>query len=113
MWKMLAHGQGELLNAARLAAALGLSGNTGKRVVKLPKVYIRDSGLLHCLANIPDLETLLGHPVCGRSWEGFVVEQVMGATDKYVAMPSGESHSLGNGVEAMALEELLRRIVEL
>ena len=103
MWSMLGHGQGEPLNASRLATGLGVShntvrkyidiltdlymvrqlrpwnGNLGKRLVKSAKVYVRDSGLLHRLVNVPDLETLLGHPVCGRSWEGFVIETVLAA----------------------------------
>jgi len=101
LWTMLGHGQGDQLNAAKLAASLGVSGNTvrnyldvltdlymvrqlapwsgnsRKRLVRSPKVYVRDSGLLHRLVNVPDLDTLLGHPVCGGSWEGFVVENVL------------------------------------
>ena len=101
-WTMLALGQGDQLNAARIAGSLGVSGhtvkhyldvltdlymvrqlrpwsgNTTKRLVKAPKLYVRDSGLLHRLANIPDLETLLGHPLCGDSWEGFVIENLLG-----------------------------------
>ncbi len=101
LWRMLAHGQGELLNISRLAASLGVSGhtvrhyldiltdlymvrqlppwsgNSRKRLTKSPKVYVRDSGLLHRLANIQDLETLLGHPLCGASWEGFVIENLL------------------------------------
>lgn len=101
VWTMLAHGQGDQLNAARLAAGLGVSGatvrryldvltelfmvrqlmpwsgNSQKRLVKAPKVYLRDSGLLHQLANVPDLDTLLGHPLCGPSWEGFVLENTL------------------------------------
>ncbi len=100
-WTMLAHNQGELLNAAKLAAALGVDGktiaryldllvdlllvrrlkpwhsNSGKRLVKSPKTYVRDSGILHALLGIADKETLLGHPVCGRSWEGFVIENCL------------------------------------
>jgi predicted AAA+ superfamily ATPase len=53
------------------------SGNSTKRLVKAPKVYVRDSGLLHRLVNIPDLETLLGHPLCGDSWEGFIIENLL------------------------------------
>jgi len=103
LWSMLAHGQGDQLNLAKLAAGLGLtgktvrhyldiltelfmvrqlapwSGNSKKRLVRSPKVYVRDSGLAHRLANIPDLETLLGHPLCGHSWEGFVIEQIVSA----------------------------------
>lgn len=101
LWSMLAHGQGAQLNLARLAASLGVSGNTvrhyldiltdlymvrqlapwsgnsHKRLVKTPKVYVRDSGLLHRLANIPDEHTLLGHPLCGESWEGFAIESLL------------------------------------
>ncbi len=101
LWTMLGHGQGDPLNAAKLGAGLGVSGNTvrnyldvltdlymvrqlapwsgnsRKRLVRSPKVYVRDSGLLHRLVNVPDVDTLLGHPVCGGSWEGFVVENVL------------------------------------
>ncbi len=100
-WTMLAHNQGGLLNAAQLAAGLGVSGqsigryldlmvdlmlvrrlepwhaNVGKRLVKSPKVYVRDSGLLHSLLNIGTIEDLLAHPVVGGSWEGFVVENLL------------------------------------
>lgn len=97
-WGMLAHNQGELLNAAKLASALGVDGktvaryldllvdlllvrrlqpwhsNVGKRMVKSPKTYVRDSGITHALLGIPDKEALQGHPICGQSWEGFVIE---------------------------------------
>ena len=100
-WTMLAHGQGGVHNAAKLGAGLEISGqtvsrytdllvdlllvrrlasyhvNVGKRLVKSPKVYIRDSGLLHALLGIGDREALLGHPVVGGSWEGFVVESLL------------------------------------
>ncbi len=102
-WTMLAHSQGGLLNAARLAAGLETSGqtvsrytdllvdlllvrrlqpyhvNVGKRLVKAPKIYIRDSGIVHTLLNIPDRDALLGHPVVGGSWEGFVIESLVNA----------------------------------
>lgn len=101
LWNMLAHGQGTQLNLERLAAGLGVSGHTvrryldvltdlymvrqlppwsgnvAKRLVKAPKIYVRDSGLVHRLANIPDTETLLGHPLCGGSWEGFAIESLL------------------------------------
>ena len=101
LWKMLGHGQGSGLNVAKLSGSMGVSGNTirhyldvltdlymlrqlppwlgnsKKRLVKAPMVYVRDSGLLHGLTNIPDLDTLLGHPLCGASWEGFVIEQIL------------------------------------
>lgn len=105
-WTMLAHSQGGLLNAAKLAASLGVSGqtvaryldllvdlmlvrrlppwhvNAGKRLVKSPKVYIRDSGLTHALLNIGSREDLLGHPVAGGSWEGFCIENLISAAPR-------------------------------
>lgn len=100
-WLMLAHHHGQLWNASTLAGSLGLSApsvrhyldilestfmvrvlqpysaNLGKRLVKSPKVYLRDSGLLHALLNLPDHQALLGHPVLGASWEGWVIEQIL------------------------------------
>jgi predicted AAA+ superfamily ATPase len=101
LWTMLAHNQSELLNAATLARALSVDGktiaryldllvdlllvrrlppwhaNAGKRLVKSPKVYVRDSGLVHALLRLPTLEDILGHPVAGGSWEGFVIESLL------------------------------------
>ncbi len=98
---MLAHAQGGLHNASRIAASLELSAQTvgrytdmmvdlllvrrlqpylaniGKRLVKSPKLYIRDSGLQHTLLNLRDREALLGHPAVGGSWEGFVIETLL------------------------------------
>jgi uncharacterized protein len=103
LWTMLAHNQGTLLNASRLAASLGVSSptvatyidlladlllvrrlrpfhtNTAKRLVKSPKVYVCDCGLLHALLGIPDHNALSGHPVVGASWEGFVIENLLAA----------------------------------
>ena len=103
LWTMLAHNQGTLLNAASLASALSISSqtvtryidllvdlllvrrlqpfhaNTGKRLVKSPKTYVRDSGLVHTLLGIADFNALAGHPVVGMSWEGFVIENLMAA----------------------------------
>jgi hypothetical protein len=100
-WQMLANNQGQMLNAAQLAGSLGVSGHTvaryldimvdlllvrrlqpwasnvGKRLVKSPKVYVRDSGLLHALLNIQTQEQLLGHPVVGASWEGLLIENIL------------------------------------
>jgi uncharacterized protein len=100
-WTMLAHSQGSLFNAAALGRSLGVSGktvaryldllvdlllvrrlqplhtNAGKRLVKAPKVYIRDSGLVHTLLGLDDREAVLGHPVAGGSWEGFVLETLL------------------------------------
>ncbi len=102
-WQMLAHNQGQLLNAARLAAGLGVSGQTvaryldilvdlllvrriqpwtpnlSKRLVRSPKVYVRDSGIVHALLGIPGHEQLVGHPIVGPSWEGFVIENLISA----------------------------------
>ncbi len=103
LWTMLAHHQGELLDLSKLAAALAISGqtvsryidllcdlmlvrrlpawhgNVGKRLIRSPKVYVRDSGLVHALLGLSNLDTLLGHPVAGSSWEGFVLEQLINA----------------------------------
>jgi hypothetical protein len=102
-WTMLAHAQGGLLNAAELGRALAIDGktvvryldllvdlllvrrlppfhaNVGKRLVKSPKVYVRDSGVVHTLLGLDDREAVLGHPVAGGSWEGFVVENLLSA----------------------------------
>jgi hypothetical protein len=102
-WTMLSHRQGATLNAAELARSLGVSAptvnryadtlvdmmlvrrlqpyfvNVGKRLVKAPKLFVRDSGVVHALLNIRTLDDLLGHPVVGASWEGFVVENLIGA----------------------------------
>jgi uncharacterized protein len=98
---MLAHQQGGLFNASALAGALGVSyhtvqryvdvleavflvrrlspwfRNVGKRLIKAPKIYLRDTGLLHHLLNIGTHEELANHPACGASWEGFVIEDVL------------------------------------
>jgi predicted AAA+ superfamily ATPase len=101
LWQMLAHHQGGLLNVAQFARNLGVDAKTaasyidllvdlllvrrlppwhanlGKRLVKSPKIYVRDSGIVHALLNIPDLETLLAHPVIGQSWECFIIENLL------------------------------------
>lgn len=100
-WTMLAHYHAQTWNASELSRAMGVSDktvrgyldiltgafmvrqlqpwyeNTSKRQVRAPKVYLRDSGLLHSLLNIQDEHTLLGHPKVGASWEGYVIEQVL------------------------------------
>lgn len=105
LWTMLAHNQGGLLNAAQLARGLGVSGvtvahyldlmvdlllvrrlpprltNVGKRLVRSPKVYLRDSGIAHALLGLPDKEAVLGHPVAGPSWEGMAIENILAAVD--------------------------------
>ncbi|MBU2053647.1 MAG: ATP-binding protein [Proteobacteria bacterium] len=99
-WTMLAHCHGQLWNASKIAGSLGVSAptvrryldileetfivrqlqpyhsNTKKRMIKAPKVYIRDSGLNHALLRIRTFDDLLGHPSIGASWEGFVIEQI-------------------------------------
>ncbi|PIE02786.1 MAG: ATPase [Acidobacteria bacterium] len=99
-WSMLCHSQGQLFNASRLGSSLGVSGqsisryldlmvdlmlvhrlqpwhsNTKKRLVKSPKIYIRDSGLLHAILNISSMDDLLGHPILGASFEGFVIDNI-------------------------------------
>lgn len=101
LWTMLAHNQGTMLNQSVLAGSLGVtvptvkryielledlfllrslrpwSGNLGKRLVKTPKTYIRDSGLTHALLNIRKFDDVLAHPVAGGSWEGFVIENLI------------------------------------
>ncbi len=103
LWTMLAHNQGGLLNAAQLARGLGVSGatvghyldllvdlllvrrlpprlaNVGKRLVRSPKVYVRDSGLVHALLGLAGKEAVLGHPVAGASWEGLAIENLIAA----------------------------------
>ncbi|SEN40061.1 hypothetical protein SAMN05216436_115127 [bacterium A37T11] len=98
---MLAHNQGGQLNTAQLGANLDIAaptakryielledlllirslrpwaGNIGKRLVKSPKIYIRDSGITHALLGIERTDDLLGHPVVGASWEGFAIENLL------------------------------------
>jgi predicted AAA+ superfamily ATPase len=110
-WGMLAHLQGQLFNASQLGQALGGMAHTtvgryldlmvdamlvrrlppyfiniGKRLVKSPKVYVRDSGLLHALLNLPDIASLQRSPVAGASWEGFVIEQIAAALPRSVPL---------------------------
>jgi uncharacterized protein len=119
-WTMLAHNQAQLLNAANLARSLAVDGktvagyldllvdlllvrrlpawhrNAGKRLVKAPKVYVRDSGIAHALLGIRDKEALLGHPVVGQTWESFVIETLIS-----VAPQGTEAHyyRTSNGTE--------------
>jgi predicted AAA+ superfamily ATPase len=103
LWTMLAHNQGELLDQSKLASALAISGqtvgryidllcdlmlvrrlpawsgNVAKRLIRSPKVYVRDSGLVHALLGLSTLDAVLSHPVAGSSWEGFVIEQLIAA----------------------------------
>ena len=111
-WTMLAHSQGGLWNASTFARSLGVDGktvaryadllvdlllvrrlqpihvNVRKRLAKSPRLYLRDSGILHALLGIPDLDYLLGHPVAGASWEGFVIETLIRAAPDSLTPPS-------------------------
>ncbi|MEO5647752.1 MAG: DUF4143 domain-containing protein, partial [Chitinophagaceae bacterium] len=99
-WTMLAHGSGNIWNAETFARSLGITAptvlryidyleggymmrrllpwfsNTKKRLVKSPKVYVRDTGILHSLLNISSMDDLLSNPIAGASWEGYVIEQI-------------------------------------
>ena len=101
LWMMLAHSQGTMINVSRFASNLSVASKTlnsyidlladlllvrrlkpfhaniGKRLIKTPKVYIRDSGLMHALLSIGDISSLLGNPLVGASWEGFVIENIL------------------------------------
>jgi predicted AAA+ superfamily ATPase len=111
-WTMLAHAQGGLWNAEAMARSLGVTGktalhyldvlvdlmlvrrlpplhvNVGKRLTRSPKVYVRDPGVVHALLGIRSLDELLGHPVVGGSWEGFVLEQLLDAVSPMEATAS-------------------------
>jgi predicted AAA+ superfamily ATPase len=125
-WTMLAHAQGGLLNASALAEGLGVSGqtvgryldllvdlmlvrrlqpwheNAGKRVVKSPKVFVRDSGLVHALLGLGSIESVLGHPVVGGSWEGFAIETLIAAA------PFGTEHFFYRTAAGAELDLVLR-----
>ena len=117
LWTMLAHQQGALLQQSRLASALGVSsptldryidllvdlqlvrrlrpwgGNTGKRLVKAPKVYLRDSGLVHALLGLESSHDVTGHPVCGMSYEGFCIDNLLAATNASVTPYTYRTHA--------------------
>lgn len=135
-WTMLAHHQGTVLNSANLGRNLDVSGvtigryldlmtdlllvrrlkpwtfNIGKRLVRSPKIYVRDSGIVHALLNIADHNQLLGHPVVGGSWEGFVIENILsvappGVQPYYYGTPGGAEIDLVlefSGAEKWAIE---------
>jgi hypothetical protein len=126
-WTMLAHAQGGLHNAAELARALAVDGktvaryldlmvdlllvrrlapyfaNVRKRLIKSPKVYVRDSGLMHTLLRLDDLDALLGHPVAGASWEGFVIETLLRAAPEHT---QASFYRTATGVEVDLVLEL-------
>ena len=117
LWTMLAHQQGAFLQQSRLASALGVSsptldryidllvdlqlvrrlrpwsGNTGKRLVKAPKVYLRDSGLVHALLGLENLNDLAGHPVSGMSYEGFCIDNLLADTKASVTPYTYRTHA--------------------
>ena len=117
LWTMLAHQQGALLQQSRLASGLGVSSptleryidllvdlqlvrrlrpwsiNTGKRLVKAPKVYVRDSGLVHALLGLENLHDVAGHPVCGLSYEGFCIDNLLAATKASVTPYTYRTHA--------------------
>ena len=120
LWTMLAHSQGGTLNLARLAGSLMLStktvnahldllegmllvrrlrprhANVKKRLVRAPKVYIRDSGLTHALLGLSDFHSLAAHPAVGASWEGFAIETLLAAAP-WMTLPS--YYRTSNGAE--------------
>jgi len=126
-WTMLAHAQGGLHNAADLARSLAVDGKTvaryldlmvdlllvrrlppyftnlRKRLVKSPKVYLRDSGILHTLLRLDDLDGVLGHPVAGASWEGFAIESLLRAAPERT---QASFYRTATGVEADLVLEL-------
>jgi hypothetical protein len=122
LWRMLAHHHGQLLNTARLGQALAVSHTTvrkyigimtqnfmlrllepfkvnlEKRLVKSPKVYLRDTGVLHSLLEIETMNDLIGHPVVAASWEGWCIEQICAALpgwrSSFVRTSNGEEIDL-------------------
>ncbi len=126
-WTMLSHQQGALLNAAALARSLAVDGktvaaylgllvdlllvrrlppwfgNVKKRLVKSPRVYVRDSGLVHALLGIGDTEDLLSHPVAGASWEGLAIESLISAA------PAGTEAHFFRTAAGAGIDLLLKR----
>jgi predicted AAA+ superfamily ATPase len=117
LWTMLAHQQGAFLQQSRLASGLGVSSptleryidllvdlqlvrrlrpwsvNNGKRLVKAPKVYVRDSGLVHALLGLETVHDLAGHPVCGLSYEGFCIDNLLSAAGNMVTPYTYRTHA--------------------
>jgi predicted AAA+ superfamily ATPase len=134
LWHMCAHSHGQVLNSSRLGESLGLSHTTirnyleilsntfmirllkpyseniKKRVVKSPKIYIRDSGILHSLLTIGNLNSLMGHPHFGVSWEGFVIENIINFLPRWNAFFYRTSNGteidliVSNGFKKIAVE---------
>jgi predicted AAA+ superfamily ATPase len=134
LWQMIAHSQGQLVNLSELGKSLGIShtmirqyidlleqtymirvlqpyfGNTKKRITKTPKIYIRDTGILHSLLRISSPEIILGHPVAGSSWETMVIENIISQTSDYTHSFYRTSNGneidliLENGTNTFAIE---------
>jgi len=134
LWQMCAHLQGQTLNMSQLANSLGISqhkvrgyldvlqqtylirqlqpyeSNVKKRLVKSPKLYIRDTGLLHALLDVQSFDDLLGHPVFGASWEGLVIENIVSSLPRWQAFFYRTSHGaemdliLKKGTRLIAIE---------
>ncbi|MCB2222025.1 MAG: ATP-binding protein [Bacteroidetes bacterium] len=109
LWQMLAHLQGQVINMSQIGNSLGVShtmvrnylevlhqtfmirilepfsGNLKKRLIKSPKIYIRDTGILHALLNIKDFDSLFGNPVSGASWETMVIENILNSVEDFSA----------------------------
>jgi predicted AAA+ superfamily ATPase len=130
-WRMLAHSHGQVLNASKLADSMGVSahtirkyidlleqtfvvralqpwaGNTKKRLIKSPKVYMRDSGLLHALLDIETMQALFAHPAYGASFEGFVIENLLTHLPRWQA----SFYRTSNGAEIdLVLEKGMRTV---
>ncbi len=107
LWQMIAHSQGQLVNLSQFGKSLGIShtmirqyidlleqtymirillpyfGNSKKRITKSPKVYIRDTGILHALISISNPDNILGNPIAGASWETMVIENIIVQTPDF------------------------------
>lgn len=132
LWQMCAHHHGQVVNVSRLGEALGFShtsvrhyldafcqtfmlrllppfeANLKKRLIRAPKLYLRDPGILHALLEIDSYRRLLGHPVSGASWEGWVIEQVLAQLPDW----HGSFYRTSDGTEIdLVLERGGRRLV--
>ncbi len=131
LWQMCAHSHGQVLNSSRLGESMGVShhtirnylgileqtfmirqlqpysANIKKRVIKSPKIYIRDTGILHSLMDIESFDDLMGHTVYGSSWEGFIIENILSEFTEY----RGYYYRTSNGSEIdLILEKGKKRI---
>jgi predicted AAA+ superfamily ATPase len=134
-WRMVAHSHGQVLNSSKLAGSMGVSshtirnyidlleqtfmlrtlppysGNIKKRLVKSPKVYIRDSGILHALLNIETMEELFSHPVYGASFEGYVIENIVSQLPRWE--PSFYRTSNGAEIDLILTKGIKKIAVEI